>query len=112
MPHLMPVWGLWSEGSLYFSTGPDTLKARNLARDPRCTVSTENAGEAVVLEGLAERVRDKAEMSRVVPQYAAKYGMEPPDPEGNPLIAVRPTRGFGFIDDEEEFVRTATRWIF
>ena len=29
-PHLMPVWGVWSDGSLWFSSSEGSRKARNL----------------------------------------------------------------------------------
>src|SRR5216117_1750125 len=33
-PHVMVVWALWLNGSLYFSTGSKSRKARNLAKNP------------------------------------------------------------------------------
>ena len=33
-PHAMPVWALWIDGALWFSTDPSSYKARNLARSP------------------------------------------------------------------------------
>ena len=53
-PHSMPVWGVWDGEALWFSSGRRSRKARNLASDPRCVVSTENADEPVVIEGSAE----------------------------------------------------------
>ncbi len=32
-PHATPVWGLWIERALWFSTDPASVKGRNLARD-------------------------------------------------------------------------------
>ena len=53
-PHTMVVWGLWMDGAFLFSTGRQSRKARNLAKNPRCVVCTEHAEEAVVVEGVAE----------------------------------------------------------
>ncbi len=53
-PHTMVVWGLWLDGAFLFSTGSQSRKARNLARNKSCVVCTENASEAVVVEGTAE----------------------------------------------------------
>ncbi len=53
-PHTMVVWGLWMDGAFLFSTGRQSRKARNLAKNPRCVVCTEQAEEAVVVEGVAE----------------------------------------------------------
>src|SRR5438445_6307076 len=56
-PHTMVVWGLWIDGQFLFSTGSKSRKARNLAKNPNCVVSTEDAHEAVIVEGTA-RVAD------------------------------------------------------
>jgi Pyridoxamine 5'-phosphate oxidase len=37
-PHVTGIDALWHEGSFWFETGRGTRKARNLARDPRCTL--------------------------------------------------------------------------
>src|SRR5437764_11264107 len=56
-PHVMVIWALWFDGALYFSTGSTSRKARNLAKNPHCTICADNAAEAVIVEGkvLAER---------------------------------------------------------
>ncbi len=33
-PHVMPIGVLFVDDAFYFNTGPKTLKARNIARDP------------------------------------------------------------------------------
>src|SRR4051794_14446171 len=38
-PHVAGVGSWWHDGAFWFQTGPGTRKARNLARDPRCTMS-------------------------------------------------------------------------
>src|SRR5687768_2477778 len=68
-PHAMPVWAVWIAGALYFSTGRRTRKTRNLTRRPECVVAPESGAEAVVLEGEAEELTDRA--TRVV--IAAAY---------------------------------------
>lgn len=111
-PHLVAVWGVWLDNTFYFSTGGASVKNRNLQRDARCSVARSDAEEAVVVEGLAAAVSDMDERQRVVERYAAKYGLEPPNPAENPLLAVRVRRAFGFISDEHAFTGTATRWTF
>jgi hypothetical protein len=106
-PHAMAVWALWYAGGLWFSTGENTRKARNLARDPRCTLTTERADEAVILEGIAELMDQvPAEVPR---QYEAKYGMAYPP---SAVFVVRPSRVFGFVEDPVLFSETATKWTF
>src|SRR5581483_3476747 len=53
-PHLMIVWGVWLDDSFWFSTGAASRKARNLAANPGCAIGTDDAGEAVVMEGTGE----------------------------------------------------------
>src|SRR3954471_19860601 len=55
-PHVMPVWGVWLGGRLWFSSALSSRKARNLAADPRCTVTTDDAQNPVVVDGVAERL--------------------------------------------------------
>src|SRR5580698_4915461 len=59
-PHLMLVWGIWWQDAFWFSTGPRTRKAKNIAADPRVIIGTEKADEAVILEGTAEEIRDRS----------------------------------------------------
>src|ERR1700730_14996128 len=39
-PHATPLIGLWLDGALYFCTGPTERKARNLAYNPHCILTT------------------------------------------------------------------------
>ena len=75
-PHLMPVLGVWVDGVLHFSAGPDTQKARNIAANPQVSVSTEGDGSDVVVEGAAVAVRDGRRLDRVATAYAEKYGWQ------------------------------------
>jgi hypothetical protein len=111
-PHVMPVWGVWLEGAFHFSTGGRSRKARNLLAEPRCVVTPEGAEEAVVLEGVVERVSDGAAIARILAAYTRKYGSGFPDPDENPVFAVRPRRVIGLIEHDAEFTGSATRWRF
>src|SRR3982074_838718 len=57
-PHVMPVWGIFVDDVLWFSSSRGSRKARNLAANPRCAITTDNAYEPVVIEGTAELVHD------------------------------------------------------
>ena len=108
-PHAMPVWGVWVGGRLYFSTGAQSVKARNLAANPACVICTEKAAQAVVVEGTASPIADAAQLKAVAPQYARKYKSYTLDPKMGPIFEVRPKVVFGL--DEKRFT-TMTRWIF
>jgi general stress protein 26 len=107
-PHAMIIWGLWFEGAFWFGTGGKTQKARNLAKNPNCVVGTQNAAEAVILEGTAALITDAAMRKKLEPASMSKYGMSGGGSE--PLYRVRPVKVFGLI--EKSFPKTATRWIF
>jgi PPOX class probable F420-dependent enzyme len=113
-PHVMPVWGVWLDGRLWFSSGLRSRKARNLAADPRCTVTTDDARDPLVVEGRAERRADAAAIEAFVAAVNDKYdaGMttEFQDPAVNGTFAVRPVRAFGLSGDD--FVGSPTRWTF
>lgn len=108
-PHLMAVWAAWTGDGLAFSTGRGTRKARNLAGRPRCSISTESAREAVVVEGVAEELRDRSLVERADAAYVRKYGssMQIPD---SPVFVVRPRVVLGMVDGDPALL--PTRWRF
>jgi hypothetical protein len=71
-PHLMPVGGVWIDGVMYFNTGSTTRKGKNLARDPRCTVSLSRTEIDFVIEGKATKVTDDARLQSVADAFAAQ----------------------------------------
>ncbi len=42
-PHAAPVWFVLDGDDVVFNTGVDTVKGRNLARDPRATMTVDDA---------------------------------------------------------------------
>ena len=77
-PHVAPLVGVWHEDAMYFATGPDEQKARNVASHPHVVLTTGTNDYAhgldVVVEGEAVRVTDDADLRRVADVYLAKYG--------------------------------------
>ena len=45
---------LWRDGTLLFSCGGESRKARELAQDPRLVVHLESGDDVVIVEGVAE----------------------------------------------------------
>jgi PPOX class probable F420-dependent enzyme len=113
-PHVMPVWGVWDGEALSFSSSLRSRKARNVAADPRCVVTTEDAAEPVVLEGSAAIISDREAIVRFVDLMNAKYDavmtVEFLDPAVNATIRVRPRWAFGIAHDD--FTGSPTRWVF
>lgn len=113
-PHVMPVWGMWDGRGVLFSSSKGSRKARNLARDPRCTVATEDAANPVMLEGVAEPIADMAELERLLAmenaKYGTEYGMDMLDPAHNAAFRVRPRQVIALRTDD--FTGSPTRWRF
>ncbi len=104
-PHLAPVWGVWVAGAFWFGTDPESVKGRNLARDARCSVSTESGIETVILEGRAT-LRDYDDLPEALADtYFEKYAFKLPV---GPVYGMEPSVVLGFR--ETEFPETATRW--
>ncbi|MEA2218727.1 MAG: hypothetical protein QOJ35_1353 [Solirubrobacteraceae bacterium] len=113
-PHVMPVWGVWDGSSLWFSTGLRSRKLRNLAAEPRCVVTTQDAASPVVVEGVAELTRDPRDIERFVAllnaKYDTDYGADFQDPAVNATVRVAPRWAFGVADGD--FTGSPTRWSF
>ena len=134
-PHLMPIITTWLDDALYFLSGEETQKGRNLAHEPRCVIamsSTTLPSLDLIVEGRAERVADEEALERVADHFRTKleWPLEVRDGEvegpnaptaGPPPYAVfrlAPTTMFGLPGmlgmeqfDPEELPRP-TRWNF
>lgn len=71
-PHVMPLGLISVDGTWYFNSGPGTRKSRNITRDPRCVISVATRAFDLVVEGMADRVVDGAELQTVAEAFAAQ----------------------------------------
>ena len=124
-PHVTPLLSVWLEGALYFCTGSGERKAKNLAGNAHCILTTgcnalNEEGLDLVVEGDAVRIRDEAKLQRVAAAYETKYGsdwhFEVRDgafngQDGNVAVVyeVTPTTAFGFGKGK---LFSQTRWRF
>lgn len=102
-PHVAPVWFRPDGDALVFTTWHDSVKGRNLARDPRAAASVDDPRfpfAFVVLEGRCTISDDPEELSRwshhiaaryVPAERAAEYGARNAVP-GELLVRLTPTR--------------------
>jgi hypothetical protein len=114
-PHLMLVWGVWWQDAFWFSTGPRTRKAKNLAANASCAIGTEKAEEAVILEGIAEEVTDRGVWKELATVYNRKYGGDIGpllESSGGSVYRVAPQTVFGQDEHAENFAEAVTRWTF
>jgi hypothetical protein len=86
-PHVTPVGALWLDGTFWFQTGMSTRKARNVQRDPRCSVAVSILGADVVLEGDAALVTDHSTVASVAREWADNGWPAEPDESGSGITA-------------------------
>ena len=113
-PHSMPVWGMWHDTAFWFSSSKQSRKSKNLAANPRCVVTTEDALNPVVIEGTAELLLDPADLATLLElentKYEADYKIDMLDPAVNSCFRVRPRWAFGI--KASDFEGSPTRWDF
>ncbi|AOS93142.1 pyridoxamine 5'-phosphate oxidase family protein [Mycobacterium intracellulare] len=68
-PHSAGIGSIQHGGHIYFTSGPATLKSRNLAANPACTLSFRLPGVDLVLDGVAHRTTDGRELDEVTARY-------------------------------------------
>lgn len=124
-PHVTPLLGIWLDGAMYFCTGPEERKAKNLAQNPHCVLTTgcnTLDGLDIVIEGDGEIVSVGDELRTVAGTYEAKYGTHFTAPGGTwfglgdsmrrgevQVYRVTPNKGFGFGKGS---AYSQTRWEF
>ena len=86
-PHVTGVGALWHDGAFWFETGPDTRKGKNIARDPRCTLSLAADQFDLVVDGDARRVTDHALVAEMAARWADEGWPCRVDATGEALIA-------------------------
>jgi PPOX class probable F420-dependent enzyme len=111
-PHVTPVWGVWDGRALWFSSGPRSRKARNLGRDPRATVTTDDPNEPVVVEGTVARIGGEAANTAFAELVNAKYGTDYPLAFFLANASFRLTPAWAFGLRQEDFSGSPTRWRF
>ena len=75
-PHAVPIWGIWTDNSLFFDGAPSVRWVRNLEANPKVVVHLESGNDVVILEGTVTRLPrlDAAVLPRVAAASEAKYG--------------------------------------
>jgi general stress protein 26 len=77
-PHVTTLLAVWHNDALHFCTGEDERKRRNLDENAHCALvtgcNTQENGVDLVVEGIAERVTDRATLEVLAAAWEAKYG--------------------------------------
>jgi len=87
---------------------------RNIAADGRCVVTTEDAANPVVVEGIAEVRTTREEIAqfleRVNAKYSTTHSIDVMDPAVNATMRVQPRKAFALTS--ADFTGSPTRWVF
>jgi hypothetical protein len=114
-PHAAPVWGVVTGETFHLYSERTTVKARNIAADPRVVVHLESAEDVLIVHGLAEDLGAPAAVPSVITALAAKYTrpqdrqyLPDHDPDFDVVYALRPRSAMAWrLDDYEASQR---RW--
>ena len=86
-PHVTGIGALWTDRSFWFETGERTRKGRNIARDPRCTLSVATQQFDLVVDGEATKVTDPATVAAMAARWASEGWPARVDERGTALTA-------------------------
>ncbi|MEM9035059.1 MAG: pyridoxamine 5'-phosphate oxidase family protein [Actinomycetota bacterium] len=82
-PHVVPRWGVWLDGGLFYDGAPTTFHVRNLVANPACTLHLEDGWQAVIVEGTSGPTSSPGlELGgRIAAELTRKYGEQGYSPE-------------------------------
>jgi hypothetical protein len=86
-PHLTGIGAVWFDGAFWFQSGAETRKARNLVRDPRCSLSLALQEFDLTLEGTAELISDPATVATLSARWNLQGWPAEVDESGSALTA-------------------------
>ncbi len=75
-PHVMPIWFVLDEDQIVFTTHRDTVKGRDLRRDPRISVVVDDEAPPfgfVHIRGHVTLAEDSDELLRLATAIGARY---------------------------------------
>jgi hypothetical protein len=110
-PNSSAVWGVWLDGKFWFSCSPDARKAKNIRTNPACTITTDAADDAVILEGAAQAVHRRETLRPMTRAYEKKYDWKM-NPDADGYFVVTPRVAFAFTEHADRFASSATRYTF
>lgn len=117
-PHVVPRWGVWLDGRLWYDGAPDTVHVKNVNNDSSCVIHLEDGQQAVIVEGHSEPAPPPGSIlgGRLSEAMSAKYGNHGyapgPDswegPDSGGLRVFTPIKAMAWF----EFPADVTRFVF
>ncbi|MEU4670180.1 pyridoxamine 5'-phosphate oxidase family protein [Amycolatopsis sp. NPDC023774] len=124
-PHVTPLLAIWALGAMWFTTGDNEQKAKNLSANPHCVLTAGTGtltGTDYLVEGTANLVTDQATRETVAAAFEQAYGWQLTREDGTwyqlgdavrtgnvQLYRVRPEKGFAFTTGSASS-QTRYRW--
>jgi PPOX class probable F420-dependent enzyme len=106
VPHLVPVCHVLAGGKVYFASGDDARKVKNVRENPRVTLTVDLYSDhwemlrGVMIQGRARLVEQGPRFRRVRDLLYRKYPqyprMEAISPSDSVIVEVTPTRVFSW----------------
>ena len=116
-PHAAPVWGVVVAETLYLYSERRTVKARNLAANPRIVIHLESGEDVLIVHGVAEDLGAPGDVPSVVAALSAKYTrpedrqyLPDADPGSDVVYALRPRSALAWRLDD--YAASQRRWSF
>jgi hypothetical protein len=114
-PQAAPVWGVVTGQTLHLYSERSTVKARNLAADPRIIVHLESGEDVLIVRGVADDLGPPSSVPSVVAALAAKYTgpadqqyLPSADPDFDVVYAIRPLSAMAWRLDD--YAASQRRW--
>jgi len=102
-PHVAPIWFVWNEGKIIFDTMGDSVKAKNIGRNPQVSICVDDESPPyafVIIQGTAkfsDNQKDLLKWNTIIArrymgeELAEVYGKRN-TVEGSLLVEVAPTK--------------------
>lgn len=117
-PHVVPRWGAWLDGGLYYDGSPRTVHARNARANRACTLHIGDGRDVITIDGITEASPPVtgAKGERVAAEIGRKYGAlgytPEPDawsgPDAGGLMVFTPGQALAWFDFPTDLTRF--RW--
>ena len=106
LPHIAPVWFVWKDGKVFFTTMNTSIKAKNMINNPKVSFCTDEQSPPysfVIVEGNAKIAQNHKDLLQWTTKLASRYmGEENSEKigrrncvEGELLIEITPTKIIG-----------------